>query len=562
MKALIISACPGGMAASYLAANLLEQAAQDLGWQVRVECHSRFAPATPFTDDEIDSAELVLVAADVELDLSRFLGKSVYRSSLQAALNAPGQWLQQGREQAALLTPGVIASGVTLVAVTACPTGVAHTFMAAEALTAAATDMGIKIKVETQGAVGSQCLLSAADINGAERVIVAADIDVDLSRFQGKRLYQTSTRATLKSPQNVINRALLDAKLYQPSAVNEDTPDNKQQGGLYQHLMTGVSFMLPMVVAGGLLVALSFVFGINAFKQQDSFAAALMQIGGEAAFALMIPVLSGYIALSIAGRVGLAPGMIGGLLASSLGTGFLGGIIAGLLAGYCSGYIARQLWLPERLQALKPILIIPLFASLVTGLVMIYVVGEPLAWLMSHLTHILNNMGSVNAVLLGLLIGAMMCFDLGGPVNKVAYTFAVGLLASQTYGPMAAAMAAGMVPALGMGMATLLGRRKFSVSEREAGKASLVLGLCFISEGAIPFAARDPLRVIPCCMLGGAIAGALAMWFDAALLAPHGGIFVFFIPNAIQPITEYALAIVIGTLVTAVCYATIKRNEG
>lgn len=560
MKALIISACPGGMAASYLAANLLEQAAQDLGWQVKVECHSRLAASIPFSDNEIDSAELVLVAADVDLDLSRFLGKPVYRSSLQAALNAPHQWLQYGREHAKPLTLDDIATGITLVAITACPTGVAHTYMAAEALTAAATHMGINIKVETQGAAGSQNQLSAMDINGAERVIVAADVDVDLSRFQGKRLYQTSTRAALQSPESVIERALQDATLCQPTRMNKDETDNKQQG-LYQHLMTGVSFMIPMVVAGGLLVALSFVFGINAFKQPDSFASALMQIGGEAAFALMIPVLSGYIALSISGRVGLAPGMIGGLLASSLGAGFLGGIIAGLLAGYTSGYIARQLWLPDRLQALKPILIIPLFASLVTGMVMIYVVGEPLAWLMDHLTHILNNMGSINALLLGLLIGAMMCFDLGGPVNKVAYTFSVGLLASQTYGPMAVAMAAGMVPALGMGIATLLARRKFSVSEREAGKASLVLGLCFISEGAIPFAARDPLRVIPCCMLGGAVAGALAMWFGVTLLAPHGGIFVFFIPNAIQPITEYALAIVIGTLVTAVCYATIKRND-
>lgn len=561
MKALIITACPSGMAGSYLAASLLEQTAQELGWQVRVECHSRLAPLIPFTDHELESSELVLVAADIEPDLSRFLGKRVYRSTLQAALNAPGHWLQQGREQAEKLTENDMAASIALVAITACPTGVAHTFMAAEALKAAASSMGLNIKVETQGSVGSQNRLDAADIAAAERVIVAADIDVDLSRFEGKRLYRTTTHATLQSPQSVINRALLDAKRHQPTGATDHKADSKQQSGLYQHLMTGVSFMLPMVVAGGLLVALSFVFGINAFKQQDSLAAAFMQIGGEAAFTLMIPVLSGYIALSVAGRVGLAPGMIGGLLASSLGAGFLGGIIAGLLAGYSSRYIARQLWLPHRLQALKPILIIPLFASLFTGLVMIYVLGEPLAWLLTHLTDFLNNMGSVNALLLGLIIGAMMCFDLGGPVNKVAYTFAIGLLASQTYGPMAAAMAAGMVPALGMGMATLLARRKFSVSEREAGKASLVLGLCFISEGAIPFAARDPLRVIPCCMLGGATAGALSMWFGATLLAPHGGIFVFFIPNAINPVPGYALAIIIGTLLTAVCYATIKSSK-
>lgn len=319
--------------------------------------------------------------------------------------------------------------------------------------------------------------------------------------------------------------------------------------------------MLPMVVAGGLIIALSFVFGINAAEQEGSLAAALMQIGGASAFALMIPVLSGYIAYSIADRPGIAPGMIGGMLASTLGAGFLGGIISGFLAGYCARWLAQKVPMPTSLSALKPILVIPLFASLFTGLIMIYVVGTPVAWIMNALTEFLNNMGSTNAVLLGVLIGAMMCFDMGGPVNKAAYAFSVGLLASQTYGPMAAAMAAGMVPALGMGLATLLARRKFNASEQEAGKAACVLGLCFISEGAIPFAARDPLRVIPCCMLGGALTGALSMLVGAKLLAPHGGIFVFFIPNAIQPLGGYALAIAAGSVVTAISYALIKRND-
>ncbi|GAL07103.1 PTS system fructose-specific IIB /IIC component [Photobacterium aphoticum] len=275
----------------------------------------------------------------------------------------------------------------------------------------------------------------------------------------------------------------------------------------------------------------------------------------------MVPVLAGFIAFSIADRPGLAPGLIGGMLASSTGAGFLGGIVAGFLAGYSAKWIAEHVKLPQSMEALKPILIIPLVASLFTGLIMIYVVGGPVAGAMTALTTFLNNMGSANAVLLGIILGCMMCFDLGGPVNKAAYTFGVGLLASQTYAPMAAVMAAGMVPALGMGLATFLAKRKFNANEAEAGKASFVLGLCFISEGAIPFAARDPMRVIPSCMAGGALTGALSMLFGAKLMAPHGGLFVLFIPNAITPVFMYLVAIAAGTLVTGVTYAMLKKPD-
>ncbi|MFT6987559.1 MAG: PTS system fructose-specific IIC component, partial [Psychromonas sp.] len=297
------------------------------------------------------------------------------------------------------------------------------------------------------------------------------------------------------------------------------------------------------------------------FKEEGTLAAALMTIGGASAFALMIPVLSGFIAFSIADRPGLAPGLIGGMLASSTGAGFLGGIIAGFLAGYAAKFIADKVNLPASMEALKPILIIPLLASLVTGLVMIYVVGGPVSAIMAGLTQFLANMGSANAVLLGTLLGAMMCFDLGGPVNKTAYTFGVGLLASQTYAPMAAIMAAGMVPALGMGLATFLAKSKFIDSEAEAGKASFVLGLCFISEGAIPFAAKDPMRVIPACMAGGALTGALSMLFGAQLLAPHGGLFVLMIPGAISPVLMYLVAIAAGTAVTGFSYAFLKKSD-
>ncbi|MBM7455610.1 PTS system fructose-specific IIC component [Oceanisphaera litoralis] len=570
MKTLIMTACPTGMASSYLAARLLRQAAQTLGWQENVECYSQLEPMTAFTPAQIEDADLVLVAADTSLDLSRFVGKPLYRSDIQSALNDPQAWLQQGRERAVMQEEGTPAAGVKLVAITACPTGVAHTFMSAEALTETATAMGIQIKVETQGSVGAQNALTSADIDAADAVIVAADIEVDLGRFDGKRMYRTSTGAALKKPQQTLESAQADARLYQhqgkspagaASAQQDGDQQNIKQAGPYQHLLTGVSFMLPMVVAGGLIIALSFVFGIEAFKEEGSLAAALMQIGGASAFALMIPVLSGYIAYSIADRPGIAPGMIGGMLASTLGAGFIGGIIGGFLAGYSARYLAQKVPMPTSLTALKPILIIPLFASLFTGLVMVYVVGGPVALVMTTMTDFLNNMGSANAVLLGIIIGTMMCFDMGGPVNKAAYAFSVGLLASQTYGPMAAAMAAGMVPALAMGIATFLARRKFNQSEQEAGKASFVLGLCFISEGAIPFAARDPLRVIPCCMLGGALTGALTMYFGVKLLAPHGGIFVFFIPNAIQQLLWYVPAIAAGSLLSGVLYSVLKRSD-
>jgi PTS system fructose-specific IIC component len=317
--------------------------------------------------------------------------------------------------------------------------------------------------------------------------------------------------------------------------------------------------MLPLVVAGGLLIALSFIFGIEAFKVEGTFAAALMKIGGGSAFALMVPVLAGFISFSIAEKPGLAPGLIGGMLASSIGAGFLGGILAGFLAGYTALFLKKNIKLPRNLEGLKPILLIPLLASAFTGLMMIYVIGEPVKAIMDGLTAWLTGLGTTNAVLLGLLLGAMMAFDMGGPVNKAAYTFAVGLLGSEVYGPMAAVMAAGMTPPLGLFLATLLAKNKFTKEERDAGKSASILGISFITEGAIPFAAGDPFRVIPSIVVGSAITGALSMAFGATLRAPHGGVFVLPIPNAVSHLGLYALAIVIGTVVTAVMLSVLKK---
>ncbi|TLF51712.1 PTS fructose-like transporter subunit IIB [Halomonas urmiana] len=573
MNAIIITACPSGMATTFLAARRLEQAASRLGWQVHVEMHGKLEPLTSVTAEQIAEADLVVVAADHVPAPERFAGKRLYRAAIDQALPDPRAFLERASREAGEFQPSsdmaapAVASkasgGSRIVAVTACPTGVAHTFMAAEALAEAGRSLGHEIRVETQGSVGAQDQLTEEEIDAADLVILACDIEVDAARFAGKRVYRTSTGNALKKPKPTIEAALKEAEVETQSGASAGGEAKKgaKEKGVYQHLLTGVSFMLPMVVAGGLMIALSFVFGIEAFQEEGTLPAALMQIGGGTAFALMIPLLAGYIAYSIADRPGIAPGMIGGMLASEIGAGFIGGILAGFLAGYVALAVTRYVKLPSSVESLKPILIIPLVASLITGLTMIYVVGEPVAALLAGLTTFLENMGSTNAVLLGILLGAMMCFDLGGPVNKAAYTFGVGLLASETYGPMAAIMAAGMVPAIGMGIASFVARHKFSEPEREAGKASFVLGFCFISEGAIPFAAKDPLRVIPVCMVGGAITGALSMLVGAKLMAPHGGIFVLLIPNAINPVLWYLAAIIIGSLVTGLGYAAIKRGS-
>ncbi|NIY81865.1 PTS fructose transporter subunit IIBC [Vibrio hepatarius] len=569
MNIAIITACPSGVANSILAAGLLEQAAAKLGWNASIECQSSVVNANALTQDQIEQAECIVIATNTPVDTSRFVGKKVYQAPISEVTADAVAFLQNAPAKAETLAeatqvaqaPAEGSATKKIVAITACPTGVAHTFMAAEALEEEGKRRGHQIKVETRGSVGAKNQLTDQEIAEADLVIIAADIEVPLERFNGKMMYRTKTGPALKKTAEEMDKAFEQASVYQHTGGSSSSTANDEKKGAYKHLMTGVSHMLPVVVAGGLIIALSFVFGIEAFKEEGTLAAALMTIGGGSAFALMIPVLAGYIAFSIADRPGLAPGLVGGMLASSTGAGFLGGIAAGFIAGYAAKLIADKVQLPQSMEALKPILIIPFVATLFTGLVMIYIVGGPVSGIMNGLTDFLNNMGSDSAVMLGVLLGAMMCFDLGGPVNKAAYAFGVGLLASQTYAPMAAIMAAGMVPALGMGLATFIAKNKFEQSEREAGKASFVLGLCFISEGAIPFAAKDPMRVIPACMAGGALTGALSMLFGAKLMAPHGGLFVLLIPNAITPVLMYLVAIAAGTAVTGFGYAFLKSRS-
>jgi len=559
MKTLLIKDPTLGLASAYMAQQRLAAAAAAAGLTL--------------TDNPAD-AELAIVLGKNVPDDAALNGKAVWLGDIQLAVREPETFLNRAKAEAktwqapaAVATPAAPAQAGAqkrVVAVTACPTGVAHTFMAAEAIQAEATRRGWWVKVETRGSVGAGNAITPEEVAAADLVIVAADIEVDLAKFAGKPMYRTSTGLALKKTAQELDKAVAEARPYKAAAggqSNSSEEEKKGGAGAYRHLLTGVSYMLPMVVAGGLSIALSFAFGITAFKEQGTLAAALMQIGGGSAFALMVPVLAGFIAFSIADRPGLTPGLIGGMIATSINAGFLGGIIAGFIAGYAAKLISGKVKLPQSMEALKPILIIPLFASLITGLLMIYVVGKPVAGIMNGLTHWLANMGTANAVLLGAILGGMMCTDMGGPVNKVAYAFGVGLLSSQTYAPMAAIMAAGMVPPLAMGLATLVARRKFNKGQQEGGKAALVLGLCFISEGAIPFAARDPMRVLPCCIVGGATTGAISMAVGAKLMAPHGGLFVLLIPGAITPVVGYLMAIIIGTAIAGLSYAVLKRPE-
>ncbi|MFS7247251.1 PTS fructose transporter subunit IIBC [Rahnella inusitata] len=558
MKTLLMIDSSLGQARSHLAKNLLAAAVAKAGHQLV---------------EQAADAELVIVAGETVPNDATLTGKNIYTGDVAAAVREPEAFVQRALAEAKpYVAPAAVAAVSApaangpkrIVAITACPTGVAHTFMAAEAIESEAKKRGWWVKVETRGSVGTGNAITPEEVAAADLVIVAADIEVDLAKFAGKPMYRTSTGLALKKTKQELDKALVEAEVYAPNAQGAASATKKKEvggSGPYRHLLTGVSYMLPMVVAGGLCIALSFVFGIKAFEVKGTLAAALMQIGGASAFALMVPVLAGFIAFSIADRPGLTPGLIGGMLAVSTGAGFLGGIIAGFLAGYVAKAISGKLKLPQSMEALKPILIIPLVASLITGLVMIYVVGTPVAKIMAGLTAWLQSLGTANAVLLGAILGAMMCTDMGGPVNKAAYAFGVALLSSSVYAPMAAIMAAGMVPPLAMGLATLLARNKFEQSEREGGKAALVLGLCFISEGAIPFAARDPMRVLPCCIVGGAVTGALSMAFHAQLMAPHGGLFVLLIPGAITPVLGYLISIIVGTVLAGGAYAILKRSD-
>ena len=461
-----------------------------------------------------------------------------------------------------------------ILAVTACPTGIAHTFMAAEKLSETAKKMGISIKVETNGSGGVKNRLTDAEIAEADAIIVAADTKVEMARFNGKPVIQIPVGKAIYETEAILNRAVnIDAPIYKHDGKGDDEK-TESRGGFYKHLMNGVSNMLPFVVGGGILIALSFFWGIESGNpdspEYNAFAAMLGEIGGGKAFFLMVPVLAGFIASSIADRPGFAPGMVGGLIAITVtgvegaagGSGFLGGLIAGFLAGYLTLFVKKMFSkLPDALEGLKPVLFFPVFSIAFTGLAMM-VINPPLTKIYTGLTSFLEGLGGTNVVLVGILLGAMMAIDMGGPVNKAAYTFGIAMLDAQNFTFIAAVMAAGMVPPLGIALATTLFKKRFTKQEREAGKTAYVLGACFITEGVIPFAAADPARVIPASVVGAAVTGGLSMFFGIALRAPHGGVFVMgLVEGGIGRILFYALAIIIGTIITALLAGMLKKNN-
>ena len=459
--------------------------------------------------------------------------------------------------------------GYRVLAVTACPTGIAHTFMAAESLEEKAKSMGVTIKVETNGSGGAKNVLTAKEIEEAECIIIAADKKVDMARFNGKKVIQTKVANGIHKAEELITKATSgDAPIYNHSGSknsDEEISGEKESIGrqIYKHLMNGVSHMLPFVIGGGILIALAFLFddySINpaSFGYNTPFAAFLKTVG-DTAFGFMLPVLAGYIAMSIGDRPALAVGFVGGMLANSGGSGFLGALLAGFIAGYLVVGLKKLFdKLPDSLEGLKPVLLYPLFGILLIGAIITFVINPPVGALNNGITNVLNNMGGSSKVLLGAVLGGMMAFDMGGPLNKAAYVFGTASLASGQFDIMAAVMVGGMVPPLAIALCTTFFKKKFTERERQSAVTNYVMGLSFITEGAIPFAAADPLRVIPSCVIGSATAGALSMFFGCALRAPHGGIFV--LPVISNPL-GYFIAPVVGSVVGMAVLAILKKNR-
>lgn len=477
-------------------------------------------------------------------------------------------------------------SSCRILAVTSCPTGIAHTYMAAEGLEKAAKAHGCSIKVETRGSGGAKNVLTAEEIAAADCIIVAADAKVPMERFAGKKLIECQVSDGISKADKLVERAIQgDAPTYHAASGAEQAGSahrgktssngNASAGSsiahqIYTHLMNGVSHMLPFVVGGGILIAIAFLIdslsvdmASLAPEMRANFgtitpAAALFKGIGGAAFGFMLPILAGYIAMSIGDRPGLAVGFIGGYIAANGKSGFLGALVAGFLAGYLI-LLLRKLFekLPEVVEKLAPVLLYPLFGILIIGLLMTFVVEPPIGALNTALNNALTGMGGTSKILLGAVVAGMMAIDMGGPFNKAAYVFGTASIVAGNYDIMAAVMIGGMVPPCAIALATLLFRSKFTKAERESAPANFIMGLAFITEGAIPFAAADPLRVLPSCIVGSAAAGALSMAFGCTLMAPHGGIFVF--PVVEHPLM-YLVSLVAGTVAATVMLGILKKK--
>ena len=461
-----------------------------------------------------------------------------------------------------------------ILAVTGCPTGIAHTYMAAEALEKKAKELGYRIKVETRGSGGAKNVLTKAEIAEADCIIVAADTQVPMDRFAGKPVIQCKVADGISKAEELLTRAGEGhVSIYQAGGVKEEAEDEGKDSAahqIYKHLMNGVSHMLPFVVGGGILIAIAFLidgFGVDLnslpLEERSNFGtitpmAAMFKSIGGVAFGFMLPILAGFIAMSIADRPGLAVGFVGGAIAANGTSGFLGALVAGFLAGYIVLLLKKICnKLPDSLEGTKPVLIYPLLGVFIIGVLMTYVIEPPIGALNTMINSGLEGMNGASAVLLGALLGGMMSVDMGGPVNKAAYVFGTASIAAGNYNIMAAVMVGGMVPPIAIALATIFFKKKFTEDQRKAGPTNFIMGLSFITEGAIPFAASDPLHVLPACAIGSAVAGALSMAFNCTLMAPHGGIFVFLTVG--NPLL-YLVSLVVGSVIGCVLLGVLKKD--
>ena len=539
-----------------------------------------FLIAAPNTEDNVHLQ--VLSKLSVMLMDEQFTNSLINAGSVDEFLNIidiaekAKDEKESAKEAKAKESVEVKKDDVFIVAVTACPTGIAHTYMAAEAIEKKAKELGYQIKVETRGSGGAKNVLTDDEIAKAAGVIVACDTNVPTDRFDGKKVIECQVSDGINKAEELIKRiASGDAPVFKASGKKEDSHSSvggKESIGhqIYKHLMNGVSHMLPFVVGGGILIAIAFLIDgfsvdLNSLpaEQRANFgtitqAAALFKGIGGTAFGFMLPILAGFIAMSIADRPGLAVGFVGGSIAANGTSGFLGALVAGFVAGYIVLLLKKVFSkLPESLDGMKPVLLYPLFGIFLVGVIMQFVVEPPIGALNTVINNGLNGLNGASAVVLGVLLGGMMSVDMGGPVNKAAYVFGTASIAAGNYNIMAAVMIGGMVPPLAIALATILFKNKFTAEERKAGPTNFIMGLSFITEGAIPFAASDPLHVLPACVVGSAVAGGLSMAFGCTLMAPHGGIFV--VPTIGNPLM-YLVALVIGSFIACGLLGLLKKK--
>lgn len=503
--------------------------------------------------EEISAADVVILAPEVPVERARFAKALIEAAAELARLDEVDD------------SPAILPRIKKFVAVTVCSDGIAHTFIAATSLRKAAKALGHEIKVEMQDSGGVKNSLTTEEIAAADAIIIASESQIDMTRFSGKPLYYTTVNHAIHSGREILATTLEELERGRDNGfINNSEQENMNRSnncGYYKHLSAGISHMLPIMIAGGLCIALSYALGglHGEERREGTLAWTLNLIGLDTAFPLFVAILSGFIGFSIAGRPALVPGLIGGALSQHLGAGFLGGIISGFLSGYSTRYLTNKIRLPDIFEALKPVFILPFLTSLLVGLTVIYFIVPPLHWILNVLVGGLHNIKGANALLFGMLLGSMMALDVGGPVNKAAFMFALGLLASKIFTPIATVTVAGMTPPLGLAITTWLFKDRFDIEERAAAGSAFVLGLSFITEGAIPFVAKNPLCVIPALVAGSAVAGGISMFCGVELLVPHGGLFAIVIPGAVKHLATFFMALAAGVFVTVTCLFFLKK---